>query len=271
MNNKRNPVYLLLFVLLALFAAACDGTKTEGKVMPLTEVLKSDLSHVDSIEVRFGDGNKMSINDSKTIQDIVSQIEGIRVRETNSKSVGYLYFLEWKAGDKEYRLDSNLTVDGKTYEAIDDHAKKWNDFLVKMGRDKIPGLLPGVEIDEGDLAEPLPADKDDVFWSHKEVRNLSRLEQFMENVNQKTNDEIRVLSSDKEGGAIETRLTFDGETIQVTVNDVQKNYDQIFLEKRYVEHYKGTFLNYYVGQKDSGERRLILQIHPDLQQNQESR
>ncbi|MBU5444785.1 hypothetical protein [Paenibacillus sp. MSJ-34] len=149
---KIMPIYMLLFVLFTSITAACDSAKNdEGEeyIMPLIEVIKSDLLHVDGIDVQFADGNKMSITDSKTIQDIILRIKSIRLRETNSKGVGYLYFLDLKEGDKTYRFDSSLTFDGKTYEAIDDSVKELNDFIIKMGKDKIPGLLPGVEDSQG--------------------------------------------------------------------------------------------------------------------------
>jgi hypothetical protein len=149
MLKIRNPVYIfsLLIIIFASLFVGCDSKKNEeakGKVMSLTEVLKSELSSVDGIDVQFGDGNKMEITDAKTIQDIVSQIKSIKVRETKSKGVGYLYYLDLKQGDKTYRFSSDLTIDGKSYEAIDNTAEKLNDFMVKMGRDQIPGLLPGV-------------------------------------------------------------------------------------------------------------------------------
>ncbi|PTQ57766.1 MAG: hypothetical protein BSOLF_0628 [Candidatus Carbobacillus altaicus] len=117
--------------------------------MSFIDMIKSDLLNVDRIDVQFADGNKMSITDPKTIQDIISQIRSLRLRETNSKGVGYLYFLDLKEGDKTYRFDSSLTFDGKTYEAIDDSVKELNDFIIKMGKDKIPDLLPGVEDSQG--------------------------------------------------------------------------------------------------------------------------
>ncbi|PTQ55404.1 MAG: hypothetical protein BSOLF_2205 [Candidatus Carbobacillus altaicus] len=113
--------------------------------MSFTEVIKSDLLNVEKIDVQFADGNKMSITEPETIQDIISQIKRLRLREKNTKDVGYLYFLDLKEGDKTYRFENILTFDGKTYESIDDGIKKINDFIIQMGREKIPGLFQGVE------------------------------------------------------------------------------------------------------------------------------
>lgn len=145
----RIPIYICTFlVLFPLLIAGCASTNNGGtkeNIMSLTEVLKSELSSVDEIDVDFGDGNKMSITDPSMIQDITTQLKSINVRETDSKGVGYLYYLNLKEGDKSYRLGSDLTIDGTSYEPIDDEAKKLNDFIIKMGRDKFPGLLSGVK------------------------------------------------------------------------------------------------------------------------------
>ena len=145
---KTMSLYMLFFLLISSMIAACDSTENDEKgeiVVSLTEVIKSDLLNVDRIDVQFADGNKMSITDPKTIQDIISQIKSLRLREKNTKGVGYLYFLDLKEGDKTYRFENTLTFDGKTYESIDDGIKKLNDFIIQMGREKIPGLLQGME------------------------------------------------------------------------------------------------------------------------------
>lgn len=112
------------------------------------------------------------------------------------------------------------------------------------------------------------AHDDEIFWSHREIRNLQRLDKFMENVNQKIKDEIKVLASTKEGGVIQTNLAFDGNAIQVTVNGTQETYDRISVEERFSTHYNGTFIEYWVSQKnEKSKKKLILQIHPDLQRS----
>ncbi|WP_144938525.1 hypothetical protein [Paenibacillus sp. 32O-W] len=103
----------MLLVLIALFVVGCDGTnndETKGKVMSLTDVLKSDFSNVNEIDVQFSDGNKFSVTESKTIQDIVSRIKSIEVRETDSKGVGYLYFFDLKDGNQTYRWRKELRI-----------------------------------------------------------------------------------------------------------------------------------------------------------------
>ncbi|MBG9794118.1 hypothetical protein ABD76_17050 [Paenibacillus dendritiformis] len=110
--------------------------------------------------------------------------------------------------------------------------------------------------------------QDEIFWSHREIRNLQRLHTFMENVKQKVKDEIKVLASTKEGEVIHTKVAFDGNAIQVTVNGTQETYDQISMEERFSAHYNGTFMEYRVSRKDEkSKKKLILQIHPDLERS----
>lgn len=148
LNIRKSAYMVVLLVLFASFLSGCgslENDQTKEKIMPLTDVLKSDLSKVDGINLQFSDGNKLSVTDSKTIQDIVSQIKNIKVHETISKGVGDLYYLDLNEGNKTYRLNSNLTFGEKTYEATDGNAKKLNELILKLGREKIPGLLPGVK------------------------------------------------------------------------------------------------------------------------------
>ncbi|CAH8248246.1 DUF4362 domain-containing protein [Paenibacillus melissococcoides] len=110
--------------------------------------------------------------------------------------------------------------------------------------------------------------QDEVFWSHREIRNLQRLDKFVENVKQKIKDEINVLASTKEGDVIHTNVAFDGNAIQVTVNGTQETYERISIEERFNAHYNGTFIEYRVRRKDDeSKKKLILQIHPDLQRS----
>ena len=142
------PLYAgLLLILCTSFIFGCESARnkeTKVKVMYLTEVLKSDLMNVNRIDVRFGDGNKIEMTDPITIQDIVSKLKSIEVRETKSKGVGSLFYLELKEADKMYRLGNEFIFNGKTYETIGENAKKLNEAIIKLGRDQIPGLLPGV-------------------------------------------------------------------------------------------------------------------------------
>lgn len=147
MQKKRICIAVLLLHTLLNFGCT-NYQQTERDTMYLTSVLKSQLLNVSRIDIQFGDGNKMSITDSDTIQKLVSQIRKIKVRESTLKKVGNLYVLKLNEDNEVYEIDSNLSVNGKAYEAIDNHASEFNKMVVKIGREKIPNLLPGIKLEE---------------------------------------------------------------------------------------------------------------------------
>ncbi len=112
----------------------------------------------------------------------------------------------------------------------------------------------------------LPAEnRGEVYWSFKEIRNLQKLDDFVGKMNRKIKDAVRVATVSKEGEPVITDLLFDGESLHVTRNGVENVYDQIFVSRRYNEHYKGEFIEYWVSGKEmDSKKQLILQIHPDL-------
>jgi|GEM_PF-5129778 len=104
-----------------------------------------------------------------------------------------------------------------------------------------------------------------VAWSHKEIRNLQRLDAFVENVSNHIQDKVRVEASSKEGERIEKILTYDGESIRVAEKGAERIYDRIYAADRFDEHYHFTFLEYWVGSNDpEGKKELIAQIQPGL-------
>ncbi|CAM3593797.1 DUF4362 domain-containing protein [Marinicrinis lubricantis] len=108
-------------------------------------------------------------------------------------------------------------------------------------------------------------DNDKVFWNLKEVHNVQRIDTFIEHVNQKVTDAIKVETTSKEGEAVIKELVFDGEALLLTSYGETKSYERIYTEERYSEHYKGVFVEYWVEGPEEENKELILQIHPDLQ------
>ncbi|MFX3631498.1 MAG: DUF4362 domain-containing protein [Candidatus Pristimantibacillus sp.] len=116
------------------------------------------------------------------------------------------------------------------------------------------------------LTETRTKNNEDVVWNHKEILNLKKIDEFIENVNQKKQDRLRVQSTTKEGEIIVKELIYNGESIQVIEDGLKKNYDQIIIADRFSDLYKGTFTEYWVQEKNTdNNKELILQIHPNLQ------
>jgi len=126
-------------------------------------------------------------------------------------------------------------------------------------------------------------EQDTVFWNHKEIKNLERLNEFLYNVANSIEDRVRVESTakdevveiDNEGKIVETSydnerlatdLSYDGDNLFVMHNGVTKEYEKIFVKERFNDHYNGTFIEYFVEDKD-GKSILVLQIIPILAEN----
>lgn len=146
--------YITTLFVYTMFNAGCthgrqpDVRQQEGVALYLTDLLNSQLLNVNRIDVQFGDGNKLGITDTDTIQKMVSQLRKIKVRESTLKGVGYLYELIIYEDDKVYKMNSNLSINGKAYEPVDNEVNELNKIVVKIGRERIPNLLSGIDIDE---------------------------------------------------------------------------------------------------------------------------
>lgn len=116
--------------------------------------------------------------------------------------------------------------------------------------------------EKGDL-NLVTEDKATVFWSHREIRNLKRLDEFLYNFTYKIKDQVTVETFSKEGEPIVMDLSYDGERLFISINGVSEEYEEIFVEERFNEHYNGTFIEYIV-KNGKGKKTLVLQIGPDL-------
>jgi len=114
---------------------------------------------------------------------------------------------------------------------------------------------------------PVVRERKTVYWSIKEVRNLSELEDFMESVNKGIKDRLRIETSSKEGDPVAMDLLYDGERIIITSNidSGERWYDKIVVSERHNRHYQRKFIEYWaVSEHGNDKKELLLQIHPDL-------
>lgn len=128
-----------------------------------------------------------------------------------------------------------------------------------------PQSLAHESASRADAAMPQAAqEREVVYWSLKEVRNLSALEQFRENVDQGTEDSLQIETAAKEGEPIVLDLHFDGERIGITsnVDSRERFYDAIVVSTRSHQHYAGEFVEYWaVSNGEPGQKELLLQIY----------
>jgi hypothetical protein len=139
---KNLLILILLNLIMSLFTHSVADTT---KLFPLSDILQNDFSLVSQIDVQFGDGKKLIINDKDQINEIVRHLKEINLEksEDQTQSHGYLYFLDLSLGDKKVRYSSDLWFDHTRYQA-NQQTKEFDKLIVEYGRKIFPNLLPGI-------------------------------------------------------------------------------------------------------------------------------
>ncbi|MGE7274472.1 hypothetical protein ACQKK5_23800 [Brevibacillus panacihumi] len=144
--NKWLPLGLLVVFIFIFFTWLTLPTPTEE--IDLQDFLHTDFSGINKMEVRFGDGNRMAIEEASTINTIVATLKGIRLKKLHSQSpesVGYLYYMDISSDSQTVRYSKFVHDEHATYQSIGPKSKELDELIVKIGREKIPGLLSGIE------------------------------------------------------------------------------------------------------------------------------
>lgn len=144
--NKWLPLGLIVVFIFIFFTWLTLPTPTEE--IDLQDFLHTDFSGINKMEVRFGDGNRMAIEEASTINTIVATLKGIRLKKLHShspESVGYLYYMDISSDSQTVRYSKFVHDEHATYQSIGPKSKELDELIVKMGREKIPGLLSGIE------------------------------------------------------------------------------------------------------------------------------
>lgn len=112
----------------------------------LSALMKTDFNGIKQIDVRFGDGNKLAITDSKSLEDISSKLKRIELVRANDQRtwIGFLYEMELTIGDNKFQYGTSLRFDNIKYKqnAV---TTELNDYIVALGRASIPNLLGGIQ------------------------------------------------------------------------------------------------------------------------------
>lgn len=141
--------FLYLFIL--LITAGCDSENGKGNPMVLHELLTPLLSNVDRIDIQFSDGTRVTVSNPKTIDEILSQLKEVKVKEKESVKnvgVGYLYYMEFTEGGERLSIrysNTEVRVNRKEYVPVKDEAKKLDQTIIEIGKEKNPELLSGVK------------------------------------------------------------------------------------------------------------------------------
>ena len=112
----------------------------------LPDYLHTDFTEVTKIEIRYSDGNLLTIEDSPTISKIVSVLKEIRLQKSSAPApVGFLYFMDIVSGSQTVRYGTYLVTDHTAYHAMAPQSDDLDALIISIGHEHIPGLLPGIE------------------------------------------------------------------------------------------------------------------------------
>jgi hypothetical protein len=111
----------------------------------LSALMKTDFNGIKQIDVRFGDGKKLAITDTKSLEEISSKLKRIELVRANDKRTfyGFLYGMELTIGDNKFLYGTSLRFDNIKYKH-NSVTTELNDYIVALGRASIPNLLGGI-------------------------------------------------------------------------------------------------------------------------------
>lgn len=112
----------------------------------LSALMKTDFNDIKQIDVRFGDGKKLTITDTKSLEEISSKLKKMELVRANDKRTfyGFLYGMELTIGDNKFRYGTSLRFDEIKYKQ-NLVTTELDDYIVALGRASIPNLLPGIQ------------------------------------------------------------------------------------------------------------------------------
>lgn len=111
----------------------------------LSALMKTDFNGIKQIDVRFGDGKKLAITDTKSLEEISSKLKRIELVRANDKRTiyGFLYGMELTIGDNKFQYGTSLRFDGIKYKQ-NSVTTELNDYIVALGRESNSNLLGGI-------------------------------------------------------------------------------------------------------------------------------
>ncbi|KQX61521.1 MULTISPECIES: DUF3221 domain-containing protein [unclassified Paenibacillus] len=99
----------------------------------LSALMKTDFNGIKQIDVRFGDGKKLAITDTKSLEDISSKLKRIELIRANDKRTiyGSLYGMELTIGDNKFYYGTSLTFDNIKYKQ-NSVTTELNDYVIAL-------------------------------------------------------------------------------------------------------------------------------------------
>lgn len=124
-----------------------EEPEEDGPYIPFTAMIGNDLEGVTKIDVRYGDGHSLTIEDDYLIRGITGLLQMTLFKKSDDQEpvFGYLYVMDLYIGDQKIRYNSNAYYHSIRYTS-NPITQVLDESVVNYGRKQIPGLLPGIKI-----------------------------------------------------------------------------------------------------------------------------
>ena len=228
--------------------------------------------NAESLTISYGKSIYQSKDkiDQEAIKSLVKKYNNIKLVGPVNQAINYDKAITIIFNNND-QISGRITIDDKGICRIGD---KQNNYITTEESNIYADALKIYQ----DLT-PLPKkytlnmalENNDIVWTHEDIYNLEKLNLFVENVQKKVPDMIRVVGFTKEGDPIIKDLEYDGEIIELTEDSTLdkfssnpsinvNEYTKILIEKRYSEHYKGYFIEYLLKSNKDNNGVIIAQI-----------
>ncbi|MBY0165154.1 hypothetical protein H0178_56730 [Cytobacillus firmus] len=145
---------MVVGMLVVLGIAGCSGIyeETESadqRLYSVKKLMKLDAAKVKAIQVVYGDGTRMLLDEEQDIEPIMKRVDTLQAkRMAGNEEPGFLFFMDVVQGEQQIRVASEFEVDGESYILAGPELPELNAYMVELGRSHNPELLPGLSFNE---------------------------------------------------------------------------------------------------------------------------
>ncbi|MEK3917323.1 stalk domain-containing protein [Paenibacillus sp. FSL H7-0331] len=95
-----------------------ENANADDTSIPLIQILDDPLKDISKIEITYGPGRRLVVNNAEVMRTIESKLKEIQLSKllNQDKRVGYLYFMDIYTGEKKVRYSSELQLNGIMYQ-----------------------------------------------------------------------------------------------------------------------------------------------------------
>ncbi|SEL26234.1 hypothetical protein SAMN04488688_103315 [Paenibacillus sp. cl141a] len=147
-------VLIMVGMLVVLGIAGCSGINEDSgsadqRLYSVKKLMKLDAAKVKAIQVVYGDGTRMVLDQEQDIEPIMKRVDTLQAkRMAGNEESGFLFFMDVVQGEQQIRVASEFQVDGESYILTGPELPELNAYMVELGRSHNPELLPGLTFNE---------------------------------------------------------------------------------------------------------------------------